>query len=391
MNRTAVATAPLAALAAGVGFMALLAAASPVTPEENRAGYYMGVAIMSVPWAVAAGLIWYAAWRAGSVRLKGLDTPARLLAIAVATLPAERHEWGEAMTAELDQVTDRRSRWQFALGCVRTALFPPRGHRVPVLVVAAIAAALVTASGFLAGSALRTFAVAFAAVVGAGAIGVAARSRKLHRPAQTSLVLAVGLAAVIACVVIAAYLRGKATVDPILDVLLGVLLAACLWLIVAPPRSLTSSRIAQYAGLATALLLAAGLLTAIVANERSGEGVGFVLLLPQAAVYFLAAAVTAAFARSFSAGLQALVWSVVLSSLVTFAVFIVAAQIWYREHGTLLLDAASGPLGQNLGDAVIWILISAPLWAFPFGIIGAALGSVRSHLHQPLTAPVTSR
>jgi hypothetical protein len=70
-----------------------------------------------------------------------MDPPARLLATAVASLPADRADWGAAMTAELDQVRGRGARWWFAAGCARTAMFPPRGNRLPVLVVAALATA----------------------------------------------------------------------------------------------------------------------------------------------------------------------------------------------------------------------------------------------------------
>jgi hypothetical protein len=41
-------------------------------------------------------------------------------------MPAERREWGAAMLAELAQLQHPVTRWQFALSCVRVALFPPR-------------------------------------------------------------------------------------------------------------------------------------------------------------------------------------------------------------------------------------------------------------------------
>ncbi len=53
--------------------------------------------------------------------------PERLLATAVRHMPAERSEWGAAMLAELAQLRHPVTRWQFALSCVRVALFPP--HR----------------------------------------------------------------------------------------------------------------------------------------------------------------------------------------------------------------------------------------------------------------------
>ena len=49
-----------------------------------------------------------------------------LLTLAVRQMPAERGEWGAAMLAELAQLQQPRRRWQFAWGCARVALFPPR-------------------------------------------------------------------------------------------------------------------------------------------------------------------------------------------------------------------------------------------------------------------------
>ncbi len=54
------------------------------------------------------------------------DLPKLLLTIAVSRMPAERSDWGAAMLAELAQLQHPFARWQFVLGCVRVALFPPR-------------------------------------------------------------------------------------------------------------------------------------------------------------------------------------------------------------------------------------------------------------------------
>jgi hypothetical protein len=58
--------------------------------------------------------------------LPALDRPGLLLAVAARQIPEERREWGAAMMAELGQINGLASRWWFALGCVRTALFLPR-------------------------------------------------------------------------------------------------------------------------------------------------------------------------------------------------------------------------------------------------------------------------
>jgi hypothetical protein len=54
------------------------------------------------------------------------DAPGLLLTIVVRRMPAERSEWGAAMLSELAQLQNPFTRWQFALGCARVALFPPR-------------------------------------------------------------------------------------------------------------------------------------------------------------------------------------------------------------------------------------------------------------------------
>lgn len=54
-----------------------------------------------------------------------MDVPKLLLAAAVRRMPAERCIWGAAMLAELAQLQHPSTRWRFALGCARVALFPP--------------------------------------------------------------------------------------------------------------------------------------------------------------------------------------------------------------------------------------------------------------------------
>jgi len=55
-----------------------------------------------------------------------MDGPNLLLAAAVRGMPSERCEWGAAMLAELAGLQNPSTRWRFALGCARVALFPPR-------------------------------------------------------------------------------------------------------------------------------------------------------------------------------------------------------------------------------------------------------------------------
>jgi hypothetical protein len=60
------------------------------------------------------------------MKIKKIDGPERLLAVAVRLSPRERRDWCGAMLAELAQLEHSPTRWRFALGCAHAALFPPR-------------------------------------------------------------------------------------------------------------------------------------------------------------------------------------------------------------------------------------------------------------------------
>jgi hypothetical protein len=55
-----------------------------------------------------------------------MDGPGLLLTRAVRLMPAERGEWGAAILAELSRLQHPTTRWRFALGGARAAIFPPR-------------------------------------------------------------------------------------------------------------------------------------------------------------------------------------------------------------------------------------------------------------------------
>jgi hypothetical protein len=315
-----------------------------------------------------------------------MDAPARLLATAVAALPAGRRDWGVAMTAELAQVPDRAARWRFAAGCARTAVFPPRSHRVPVLAVATLTAAAVVVTELAVGHALpamRAFAVTFVVLAGAMATVAVARSRQVHRPAQGPIIPVAGLAGVAACIAVTGYNLGtdtSATLGSRHAITLAVVLAGCLWLTLAPPRALTTSKLACRVGLGVALALGAGLFLAARLND--GRGIMDYLLSAPVAAFFIASAVVAVASRSLSAGVQTTVWATVISSLLTFAVYVVESLRWYHIHQTFLLDGDNNDIGQNLHDAVIWVLVAVPVWTLPFGVIGAALGAIGNNARQ---------
>ncbi|MCP2325355.1 hypothetical protein HDA40_003862 [Hamadaea flava] len=365
-----------AALAAGAALVLLLAWSSPRGDDEAPAGYLLGLAAVSGPWMVAAAILWYAASRWVGVRMSGVDGPARVLALAVATLPTERRDWGAAMTAELEQVTT--DRWRFALGCTRTALFPPRGNRAPALVVAGGTVVLAVVTALVVHRALpgmRLFAVVFVGIVGLLATVGVARSWRVRRPGHAKALMVVGGGAVAAGVGVTGYDLSR---DPAASlgtgpaVWLALLLGMGLWLSVAPPRSLTTSRLARWTGLGAGVTLAATVFVAARTND--GGGILFVPLVVSIGVVLVAALVVARLERSFAAGLQSMVWTVTIAGLLGFAIWVFEAMRWSAAHGTSLLDGAAG--GGHVRDAIVWILFAVPLVALPFGVIGAAVGSL---------------
>ncbi|BCB83299.1 hypothetical protein [Phytohabitans suffuscus] len=371
--------------AVDVAYVLLLGSSSPRGPEEDLRSYLLTSAILASPAALAGALVWVAwRWRVGD-RLSGLDGPARLLAAAVATLPADRLDWGVAMTAELAQVRRRRERWRFALGCTRTAVFPPRGHRAPVAAVAALAVAVAVGAALATGRALpelRVFAVTFAGLAGVLATVAVSRARRPRRPAPGLPIAAAGLVGVVASAALTGYyLRTDASV--VLDrpnaILLAVALAAGLWLSLVPPRALTTSRRARRAGLGVGLAIAGGLaLNAQLNDISAGQSIGlYILAVPVAALFLTAFFVTVA-DRSFWAGLQAAVWTVLTACLLGFAVYVVEAFRYWRA-GVHPIDGGGiyGPVGVQLHEAIGWMLAAVPLIALPFAVFGAALGTLR--------------
>lgn len=376
--------------AVDVGYQLLLSFSSPRGPDEAFWPYVIGGSVLAAPAAVAATLVWMAAWLWVGARLAGMDGPARLVAAAVGTLPADRRDWGLAMTAELGRVPGRRERWRFAFGCARTALFPPRGHRALALAVAALAAGLVVSAAMATGAALpelRVFAVTFAGLVGVLATVAVSRARRPRRPAAGLPIAVAGLAGVVASVAVTGYyLRTDASV--VLGrpnaVFLAVALAAGLWLSLVPPRALTASRRARRAGLGVGVAVAAGLVVNAHLNDiAAGQSIGlYVLAVPVTALFFTSFAVTVG-DRSFWAGLQAAVWTLVVTCMLGFAVYVVEAFRYWRA-GVHPIDGDSiyGPAGPQLHEAAGWMLAAVPALALPFAVFGAALGTLNSNLRE---------
>jgi hypothetical protein len=316
-----------------VFYAVALATADPLPPAETA------VAQLVVPpllWVVAARLVLRHWWSGPGSRMSAMDLPGRLLAAAVAALPKRRRAWGRAMTAELAEVRGRSARWRFALSSVRATLrLPPVGGWPVLALVTGVVVAATTAAGPAVGAAvpgLKVFAVTFTALVGAMVVLAVARSRRprlrLPVPAPTVLVTA-GVAASIAATVL--FLRREPTaaeyLPPPAALYLAAVLAGCLWVALASPRWLGTSRLAPHLGAAAAVVFAAWFW---LANRTDGTEpplplmlvLALVLVLAPLAVFFVPAFAAGRADRSFRSGLQAAVWTVSAIIPLTYAIWL---------------------------------------------------------------------
>jgi hypothetical protein len=369
--------------------------------RDRRIGLLGGLAAVGVafaigPWAIAAWLLWRIWWRQAGVRLSALDGPARLLAAATATLPADRRDWGAAMAAELAQVPvrERAARWRFAAGCARAAIFPPGGTRVAVGVAGALAVTATGAAAVATGAALpagRVFVLVFVGLLGGLATLAVARSRRPGHAGPGPAVAGLGLAGVAACIAFLGYYLGEypayhrvrlsvtglVSLPPVTAAVLAVALAGCLWLALRPPRWLLGDRHARRFGVGMTVAVVAGFVL-ISRGLPGGAGMlGYSFAGP--ILWVIGSAAAAAVGRSFRSGLWACAWATLLGVPLLIAAWLAEALHWYQQGHGMLLDGEGGiGVGANLGDAVRWTLPSLLLWALPLGVLGAAVGSARA-------------
>jgi hypothetical protein len=367
-------------------------------------------AVFATPWAVAARLLWRAWWRQAGAELSALDGPALLLAAAAATLPADRRDWGAAMTAELAQVQGSAARWRFAAGGARTAVLPPRGSQTAVLVAGALAVAAIAAAVLATGAALpagRVFALTFVGLVGGLATLTVARSRRVGRAGSGPATAGLALAGIAACVAFTGYYLAEyptyhkghppvtlVSLPPVTAVVLAAGLAGCLGLALAPPRWLVGDRHARRFGTGMAIALAAGLVLVSRLEQRdmSLDSGAMSYLLWGPVLVLLTGSAAAAAGRSFRAGLGACVWATVLGAPLLIAAWLAEALRVYQRGGGLFLDGEGGlGVGANLGDAIWWPLVFLLLWAAPLGVIGAAVGSARARRRRRASTARGSR
>jgi hypothetical protein len=199
----------------------------------------------------------------------------------------------------------------------------------------------------------------------------------MRRAAPVLPIAVAGSAGAAGCIAIVGYYLAtdaSTVLDSSAAVTLAVVLAGFLWLSLAPPRSLTPSRRTSWVGPAAGLAVAAGLFAEARLNN---EWVGPYLIGAPVLALFMASALAAALGKSFRAGLQAAVWTVMVTSLLSFAVFVVEAVRFGRANGVSLVDG-DGPIVENAAvhAAIVWVLGFELAWALPFGVLGAGLGAI---------------
>jgi hypothetical protein len=351
--------------------------------------------LLTVPtalWVTAALTLVGHWWSRTGVRLFAMDPPGRLLAAAVATLPDDRREWGLAMHAELAEVHGRPARWRFALSSARAALrLPPLGGWPVLALTTGVAAVAVVAAGLAVDAAvpgLGAFAVGFVGLVGAMVVLAVTRLPRLRLPVPIPALLVIGgVASAITMTMIFLHRDPAAAryLPPADAVFLAAVLAGCLWIAVAAPRSLGGNRLAPHLGVAAALVLVVGQLLLIRASydldiEPAGRQVldalaGLWFWFGPAAVFFVPAFGAGWVGRSFRSGLQAGIWAGIASLPLTYALWLHEALRLYAIDGGLLWFGDGAPEGENLSAAVFWALRFAPLLGLPFAVIGAAIGA----------------
>jgi len=378
-----------------VFYAVALANADPLPPLETAV---VQLVVPPLLWVVAARLVLRHWWSGPGSRMSGMDLPGRLLAVAVAALPERRREWGRAMLAELAQVRGRSARWRFALSSVGAMLLlPPAGGWPLLALVAGVVVASVAAAGPAVGAAvpgLRVFAVSFTGLVGAMVVLAVARSRRprlrLPVPAPTVLVTG-GVAASIAETVIFLHREPDAAeyLPPAAAVYLAAVLAGCLWIALAAPRWLGTSRLAPHLGAAAAVVFAAWFW---LANRTDGTEpplplvllLALVLVSAPVAVFFVPAFAAGRAGRSFRSGLQAAVWTVTAMIPLTYAIWLPEALRRHAIDGRLLVDGeVVAPVGVNLADALVFCLGIFPVLGLTLAVIGAGLGARTTHRAVP--------
>lgn len=199
-----------------------------------------------------------------------------------------------------------------------------------------------------------------------------------------------GVAASIAVTVI--FLRREPAaaqyLPPAAAVYLAAVLAGCLWVAVASPRWLGTSRLAPHLGAAAAVVFAAWFWL-VIRIGGTQPPLPLVLLLAAVlvsapiAVFFVPAFAAGRAGRSFRSGLQAAVWTVTATMPLTYALWLPEGLHRHAIDGRTLDGEVVAPVGVNLPEALIFCLGIFPVFGLTLAVIGAGLGALPTHRAGP--------
>jgi hypothetical protein len=279
-----------------------------------------------------------------------VDRPAALVALAARRLAVERPEWGRAMLAEIVHVQERAMRWRFALGCAQVALFPPRRAE---------------ASGQILRTTVLVGAAACASVLWYG--GMVYPARGIFRSQELTLLSA---ALLVAYLGVTFLLTRPASMPAVVARRCGLLGGAAL----------------------SALLMIANTPVNPLGNSSISDGLGW--LAPLLATIPLAV-VAARRGRTLRAGVEAGLWSGLVSSLlvsVGLLVLTYAATGWFT-HDPATIASFQSQLAWSVGDGLASsppdidaylvsaneetagiLLLAGPMLSLAFGAVGGLVG-----------------
>jgi len=388
MNRTprryviAAATTVLAAFAALYAWWAL--GGEPPTPTVVYREMAIILALPTLVWLVASQLLIRHWWRSAAAHWSTLDSPGRLLAAATATLPERRREWGTAMAAELAVVQGRRARWRFAVSSAAAALRLPHAARRSMTALATAVLATVVVAGWVVGASVHGLVVFAVSFVGATVVVAVARGRgvRMAVPVPAGIVIGGVLAAVVATVTFLVELPTAAPyLSPPWAIFLAIVLASCLCVAAARPRSSTGSRLGPHLGALHALLFVGGLLLLARSDPAGQDGLLMWFIFVPPVTFAIPGFLAAAFGQSFRAGVHAGVWTAITIAPLTFGLTLFEVIRRYPLGGGSVLTGSAAPLGQHLSDALgmLWIV---PMIGLPFAVIAAAGGALASESRQ---------
>jgi hypothetical protein len=170
---------------------------------------------------------------------------------------------------------------------------------------------------------------------------------------------------------------------PAAAVYFAAVLAGCLWVALAAPLWLGTSRLAPHLGAASGVGFTVWFLLVLRLGGTEPPLPLVLVLAPvivsiPVAVFFLPAFVAGRVGRSFRSGVQAAVWTVTATMPLSFALWMQEGMRRHAIDGRSLDGEILQPVGANLADAMVFCLGIFPVLGLPLAVIGAALGTRRT-------------